>query len=194
MKKLIISSVLFMLILSLSATMVKAASEFELATKLKAVGTKYGASAADFTKLDRYLNENDVTAEEADKIIAKVDEAVAVMEQAGVTDVKQLNDEKKNQLKTIANQAAAVLDLSLTYTNKTVEVYDKTGKKLDVITGSTPGSTSNGTPAASATSAGITQNGKLVYTGNNYNVLLILASVVGVALVSLFIGKKVVKA
>ena len=92
------------------------------------------------------------------------------MENAGVTDYRELSREDKDALKTIANNAASVLGVTLTFKAGTVEVY-KDGKLIETITSST--------------------SGKLAYTGNNINTVLVVSSVAVVALAAaVVVGKK----
>ena len=119
MKKLATVTLLIVMLVAFLAGTVNAATESELLEYLSkdfTVGGKtISISAADKVKIERYLNENEVTAEQADSIIAKVDEAVAVLEKAGETDLTKLSQADKDKLVNIANSAASVLGLSISY-------------------------------------------------------------------------------
>lgn len=168
MKKLISIAILFVMVAMLATTMVNAATSSTLADDLYALGSKYGMTSADKVKIERYLADNPVTDEQANQVLAKAQEAVKVMEDAGVTDVKSLTTEQKNQLKSIANEAASIVGLTLTFKAGTVEIY-KDGKLIETIT---------------------FNNGKLAYTGNNVNLVLVVSSVAVVALATGFVVRK----
>lgn len=168
MKKLISIAILFVMVAMLATTMVNAATSSTLADDLYALGSKYGMTSADKVKIERYLADNPVTDEQANQVLAKAQEAVKVMEDAGVTDVTKLTNEQKNQLKTIANEAASIVGVTLTFKNGTVEVY-KDGRRIEVIT---------------------FRDGKLAYTGNNVNLVLVVSSVAVVALATGFVVRK----
>ena len=79
------------------------------------------------------------------------------------------NNGSKNQLKSKANEAASILGLTLTFKSGTVEVY-KNGKLIETL--------------------GVNNSGKLVYTGNNTNAILVVSSIVAVALTAGFVARK----
>lgn len=168
MKKLISIAILFVMVAMLATTMVNAATSNTLAGDLYALGSKYGMTSADKVKIERYLADNPVTDEQANQVLAKAQEAVKVMEDAGVTDVKSLTVEQKNQLKSIANEAASIVGLTLTFKKGSVEIY-KDGKLIETVTAT---------------------NGKLAYTGNNVNLVLVVSSVAVVALATGFVVRK----
>ena len=95
MKKTLTVAVLFVMLVSLLVTGVNAVSTSELVEKLYEMGQPYGITSADKVKLERFLSENPVSDSDANAILAKAEEAVAIMEEAGVTDVKQLTTEQK---------------------------------------------------------------------------------------------------
>ena len=75
MKKLV--SILMVIIMILGvASVVNATSSSELADKLYEIGKPYGFSNANKVRIERYLADNKVTDEEADKVVAKAEEAV----------------------------------------------------------------------------------------------------------------------
>ena len=164
MKRLATVTLLIVMAVAFLAGTVNAATESELLEYLSQEFTVGGEtvsiSEADKVKIERYLNENEVTAEQADAVIAKVDEAVAVLEAAGETDITKLSQEDKNKLMGIANDAASTLGLSLSYdaSTKTLSVY-KDGQLIE--------------------STSITSSEELVQTGmTNYVYIAILAVVV----------------
>ncbi len=161
MKKSLLISILTAVIVMACATLVNAATTATLADELYAKGKKYGMTSADKVKVERYLSENTVTDEQANAIVAKADEAIAVMEAAGTTDYRKLTDAQKDQVKSIANSAADIIDVKLVFKKNTVEIYNNAGKLIETIGNN---------------------NGKLAYTGNNVNVVLTTSVIAVIAL------------
>ena len=161
MKKSLLISILTAVIVMACATLVNAATTETLADELYAKGKKYGMTSADKVKVERYLSENTVTDEQANAIVAKADEAIAVMEAAGTTDYSKLTDAQKDQVKSIANSAADIIDVKLVFKKNTVEIYNNAGKLIETIGNN---------------------NGKLAYTGNNVNVVLTTSVIAVIAL------------
>ena len=161
MKKSLLISILTAIIVMACATLVNVATTATLADELYAKGKKYGMTSADKVKVERYLSENTVTDEQANAIVAKADEAIAVMEAAGTTDYRKLTDAQKDQVKSIANSAADIIDVKLVFKKNTVEIYNNAGKLIETIGNN---------------------NGKLAYTGNNVNVVLTTSVIAVIAL------------
>jgi len=161
MKKSLLISILTAVIVMACATFANAATTATLADELYSKGSKYGMTSADKVKIERFLSENTVTDEQANAIVAKADEAIAVMEAAGTTDYSKLTDAQKDKLKSIANSAAAIIDVKLVFKKNTVEIYDNAGKLIETIG---------------------QNNGKLAYTGNNVNVVLTTSVIAIIAL------------
>lgn len=170
MKKALSIAILFVMLVMLTLTGVQAATKATLADEVYAKLTPYGATASDKVKVERYLADNPVTDDEANTIIAKVDEAIAVMDAEGVKDYTKLSTEAKNKVKSIAQSAANTIGLTLTFKKGTVEVYNKEGKLIET--------------------ASLTNNGKLAYTGNNVNTILVVSSIAVIALAVTVVAKK----
>lgn len=168
MKKIISTLALAVVITVLAASMVMATTNSTIANDLYALGTKYGLTAADKVKLERYFTDHAVTDSQAEQIYAKAKEAVAVAEEAGVTDLTKLNADQKAKMEAKAKEAAAIAGVTLTFKNGTVEVY-KDGKKIEAITFT---------------------NGKLAYTGNSTNVVLAVSLISVAALATGIVVRK----
>lgn len=168
MKKTLTVVILFVMLVSLLATGVSAVSTDEMIEKVYNMAVPYGATSADKVKMERFFADNPITDEQADQIIAKAEEAVAVMQSAGVTSVKDLTVDQKNQLKSIANEAASIVGVSLVFKAGTVEIY-KDGKLVETLTSST---------------------GTLAYTGNTMNIVLVVSSIAIIALGTAVIARK----
>ena len=171
MKKSLVISILTAIIIMACATLVNAATTNTLADELYAKGKKYGMTTADKVKIERYLSENPVTEDQANSIIAKADEAISVMESAGTTNYDKLTTAQKEQLKSIANSAASVVDVKLVFKKGSVEIYNNAGKLIETVG---------------------QNNGKLAYTGNNVNVVLTTSVIAIFALAITVVTKRTV--
>lgn len=163
MKKVVSLLILFVVAISLT-TVVSATTASELADELYSMGEPYGVPESWKVKIERYVADNEVTDEQAEQIMAKAEEALQVLKDAGVNNYDELTDAQKNKVKSIANEAADILGLTLTIKKGTVEIY-KDGKLIDTIT-------------------------EPPYTGNNVNVVLVVSSVAVVALAAAFVARK----
>lgn len=166
MKKLLTISILAIALVLMAVTGVNATTNDNLAETLYNIGAKYGMTKADKVKIERYLADYPVTESEANAIVAKANEAAKVMDEAGVTDFSKLPKDKKAEIKTIANQAASIVGVTLTYKSGSVEIY-KNGKLIETVTNN---------------------NGKLAYTGNN--MVLVVSSIAVIALASVAVARK----
>ena len=171
MRKTIVISILFVTLIMLTLTGVQAASASTLANDLYSKLSAYGVTAADRVKIERYVSSNNVTDEQATEILAKADEAVAIMKEAGVTDVTKLSSTDKTKIQNIAQSAANVVGLTLNFKSGSVEVYDSNGKLIETIT---------------------SVNGKLAYTGNTVNTGVVVSSVAVIALAVAIITRKAI--
>ena len=158
MKKTLTIALLAIITIMALATGVNAATSSTLADELYAKGSKYGMTSADKVKIERYLKENPVTDAQANEILTKADEAVAVMEKAGVTNYDKLTKAQKNEIKSVATEAAKIVDLKLVFNKKSVAIYNK--------------------------------DGKLAYTGNVVNVVVLATTVVALVAVSAVVARK----
>ena len=168
MKKTLTIALLMVMLVAVFATVVNATTASELANKLYAKGSKYWVTASDKVKMERFLSENPVTDDEANKLLAKADEAIAVMEASGKTNYKDLTATEKSKLKTIANEAADILGVTLTFKKGSVEIY-KDGKLVETVT---------------------MNDGKLAYTGNNINTVLVVSTIAIIALAIAVVAKR----
>ena len=173
MKKTLTIALLVVMAIMAFATVVNAATTSTLADELYSKGAKYGMTSADKVKIERYLAENKVTDAQADKILAKADEAIAVMEKAGVTSYSKLTDSQKSEIKSIATEAAKEVDLKLVFKTRSVEIYNADGKLVETISNT---------------------NGKLAYTGNTLNIALVASGISIVAVAAVIARKKLVNA
>ena len=162
MKKTLTIALLAIITIMALATGVNAATSSTLADELYAKGSKYGMTSADKVKIERYLKENPVTDAQANEILAKADEAIAVMEKAGVTNYDKLTKAQKNEVKSI-------VDLKLVFNKKSVAIYNKDGKLVETVSNT---------------------NGKLAYTGNVVNVVVLATTVVALVAVSAVVTRK----
>lgn len=172
MKKIVTITMIFIMVVMLETTIVSAATKDSLVNDLYALTSKYGVTEADKVKAERFLTEYPITDEKANQIYAKATEAIKVLEDAGVTDVKklytQLTKQQKIKFEALCQETASLVGARLIYKNGTVEVY-KDGKKVEVF---------------------YFTDGKLAYTGNNMNIVLVVSSVAVIALATAYIVRK----
>ena len=169
MKKILSIALLVVMVVMALATGVNATTTETLAEELYAKGQKYGVTEADKVKIERYLADNPVTEEQANQIMAKAEEAVKIMEDAGVTNPAKLTKEKREELKTIAISAAESVDVKLVFKSGSVEIYNKEGKLVETATFNT---------------------GKLAYTGNSVNTVLVVSIIAIIALAITIVAKR----
>lgn len=169
MKKTLTVIALMMIITIISISGVYAATSSTLADDLYTKLSVYGMTTADKVKVERYLTDNPVTDEQANSILAKADEAINVIKSEGVTDVTKLSAEGKKKIQSIAQSAASQIGLTLTFSKDKVEIYNAEGKLIETIT--------------------LSNTGKLAYTGNNNNIVVV-SSLAVIALAVVFVAKK----
>lgn len=133
MKKLLVSIIILISILAASIACVKAESSdklidyasktFTINGKEKKLPTQY------LNSLKSYVKEYPVSDADADKIIAKSNEAIAVVNKEGVSDISKLSQAKKDEVKAIAEDIASIAGVTINYdyTDKTLSIY-KNGK------------------------------------------------------------------
>lgn len=167
MKKGLTIALAFVFVAMLALTQVSAATSSTLANDLYAKLSGYGLTSADKVKIERYVADNTITDEQANTILAKADEAVEVMKNAGVTDVKKLSTSDLSKVESIAQSAANTVGLNLTFSSNSVKVY-KDGKLIETVSST---------------------DGKLAYTGNSVNKILAVSSVLVLALTAGFVLK-----
>lgn len=115
---------------------------------------------ADIVRIERHLKQYPITASEEKKLEAKLDETIKVVNGGSL---HELSASQKTEIKRIANEAAAILDINLVFKSDRIDMY-KDGKWIETVY--------------------LRNNQLLVYTGNQTNTVAITATVV-VAIVAL---------
>lgn len=167
MKKLISILVLVIMIMGV-CSITFATTSSKLADEIYAIGKNYGMTEANRVRIERYLKENPVSDEVADKVLAKIKEGAAIFDSAKAGKYSSLTSSQKNQIISIANETASLLGLTLKFKSHDIEIY-KNGKLIEVAR---------------------YDGSKLIYTGNNVNSILVVSSVVVIALVAGFAFRK----
>ena len=167
MKK-IISIVITLLIVMLTIAPVVNAEpgEINLPADLYIIGSKYGMTENEKVKIQRYLQENQLSDQDCDRILALAKEADQIMIDHNTTDYKSLPSDVKAQLRSLAVQAADIAGVELEFTSDGINIY-KDGKLIESITESSVG--------------------RLAYTGKNVNSILIISTLAIVALGTIFV-------
>lgn len=133
MKKTLKIMVIAMLLI-LVATTVQAYTNDELVTYLTSsktiAGKSVSLSADEKGAVRKYLESNPLSDEDAEAVKNKVDAAIAIMDDAGVTDISKLSDADKDAIVSLANSAAEIagVTVSVDTAKKTVTVKDSKGK------------------------------------------------------------------
>lgn len=96
------------------------------------VGNKVMTLPAEYyNQAENYLKQDGVSISDEQKaqLTAKIDEATKVLQDNGTTDLASLPKTVRSQLVTLAQDAAKIVDLTLTYDNgsKTITIVDKAG-------------------------------------------------------------------
>lgn len=175
MKKFLRITFVLMAILLCTISVVNAATKDELVAYLsksfKVAGEEVKLSDSDILNVKKYLEQYPVSEGDADKIIAKVDEAVALVNKAGTTNLTKLSKAQKDELIKIAQEAASIAGATISYDNKdkVVTIY----KNGEVFTTRTLDS-------------------KFVQTGSNATMYVVIALVAVIA-VATVVGYRKIK-
>lgn len=135
MKKTLKIMVIAMLLI-LVATTVQAYTNDELVTYLTSsktiAGKSMSLSADEKGAVRKYLESNPLSDEDAEAVKNKVDAAIAIMDNAGVTDITKLSDADKDAIVALVNSAAEIagVTVNIDTAKKTVTVKDSKGKVL----------------------------------------------------------------
>ena len=169
MKKTLIVVIVAILALVLATTVVNATTESELVTYLTTSHTIAGKSvsltSAEIKQVKDYFDANDITDEQATYIKGKVDEAIAIMEAAGVSEVSKLSATDKQTIMSKAQEAAAKIGLSVN--TSTGVVTNTSGEVVFKL-----------------------REGKLVQTGANYVPYIVVAGLAIIAVAGVVVYKK----
>lgn len=160
MKKTIVLITLIIMMI-LSCTLVKATTSDNLADTLYNMGEKYGMTKEDKVRVERYVNEHEISDSDCNAIVAKAQEAVEIMERAGTTDFRKLSKEQQNKIKSIMVEAGQIINVKVVFKNYSIYLYDEDGKLIDAID--------------------LQNRGKYPYTGNQFNISIAIIILVTIA-------------
>jgi len=152
---------LFMLVAVLAmTTAVSASTTSDLIDYIEASDARPYLTDADIVRIERHLKQYPISESEEKQLEKKLDEAIKVVNGGSL---HKLTSAQKTELKNIANEAAAILDINLVFKTDRIDMY-KDGKWIETVY--------------------IRNNQLLVYTGNTTNKVAI-AGVTAVAIVAL---------
>ena len=162
--------VLLVMIIAVIAmtTAVSASTTSDLLDYIEKSDARSYLTDADMVRIEKHLKQYPITASEEKKLEKKLDEAIKVVNGGSL---HELSASQKTQIKDIANEAAAILDINLVFKADRIDMY-KDGKWIETVY--------------------LRDNKLLVYTGNTANTLIITATAV-VAIVALATAVYVVK-
>lgn len=130
-KVLILVTLMFMM-----TTSCFAATKEELLAYFKQTHVVSGKSitldAAQITKIENYLNQNEVSEQNADKIIADANEVISYMTRNNVSDPSKLSASQKEYVMGVVEDAGTAAGVSVTFDKATneMQIY-KDGKLLE---------------------------------------------------------------
>ena len=137
MKKLIALVLAGMIFLG-GAYSVSAKSEAELKAKFEETltlnGEKYGLSSGVIAMVERYLNEYEVSAEDADYIATRIDQAKAIIEKDGHPKFADFSQKNKEDLRVLVQEIDKNTSVSATCTKSSVIVKNSDGSTFAEVT------------------------------------------------------------
>lgn len=143
-------------------------------------GTKLIIRDADKVKVEKFFANNEMTDAQADQIKAIIDKGVALMNADGASEPNQLSSKaKKQELLSYAQEAAAVMGLTVSYdaTEERLDIY-KNGVLYDSLNWGVTESSKGSTESA------------LVQTGSTNYVYIVVAGIMLIAGIMLVISRK----
>ena len=143
-------------------------------------GTKLIIRDADKVKVEKFFANNEMTDAQADQIKAIIDKGVALMNADGASEPNQLSFKaKKQELLSYAQEAAAVMGLTVSYdaTEERLDIY-KNGVLYDSLNWGVTESSKGSTESA------------LVQTGSTNYVYIVVAGIMLIAGIMLVISRK----
>jgi len=124
--------VLFAALLFVGVTKVDAMSESELKDALTQTitinGSKYHVDAGTKTAIERYLNEYDVSASDADYINERINKAISILKSEGQSEASKLSASAKTRLKALVKEISDNTSVKATVTNGSVVVLTPSGE------------------------------------------------------------------
>lgn len=143
-------------------------------------GTKLIIRDADKVKVEKFFANNEMTDTQADQIKAIIDKGVALMNADGASEPNQLSSKaKKQELLSYAQEAAAVMGLTVSYdaTEERLDIY-KNGVLYDSLNWGVTESSKGSTESA------------LVQTGSTNYVYIVVAGIMLIAGIMLVVSRK----
>ncbi len=122
----------------LVGTNVSAMTKQDLKSKLTntyTIGEKEISAPANMvTELERYLNKYDLSSTDCDYIASKFDEALAIVQEVGVTNYTALSDSAKSKLTSIVSDISKNTSVKVTLTKGgKLTVYESDGKTVFTV-------------------------------------------------------------
>ena len=143
-------------------------------------GTKLVIRDADKVKVEKFFANNEMTDTQADQIKAIIDKGVALMNADGASEPNQLSSKaKKQELLSYAQEAAAVMGLTVSYdaTEERLDIY-KNGVLYDSLNWGVTESSKGSTESA------------LVQTGSTNYIYVVVAGIMLIAGIMLVVSRK----
>lgn len=94
--------------------------------------TKYSLSDEDKVLVERYLEQNEVSSDDADFIALRVDKAIEIIKKEGNVEFKKFSQATKNKLKALVTEISENTSVNATLTKDSLIVYNEDGSKVEV--------------------------------------------------------------
>ncbi|MFC4770812.1 hypothetical protein [Enterococcus hermanniensis] len=134
-------------------------------------GKTFNLRASDIAQAENHLKQNDISASEANQVIAQIQQARALIASSGV-DVSNINSiedlikalplDIKNQLKDVITQAANILGLSISFNQNGFTINGSNGTN-----GADGANGSNGTNGTNGSNGTSTSGSSIVYSSGS---------------------------
>lgn len=147
----------------------------ELNTTVTMNGVEKSLPVDYINQAENYFNTVEITEDEANQIVAGIEDAKSYLESTGASNFKSLSSEQIDTLVSMSQSTVAVVDLTLSYTKSTgaVSIVDNSGNTVFTAT------------VSSFNGNGGTSNNTIKTTGADFNIPGVVAVAgVGILLVS----------
>ncbi len=130
------SLLLIIMVVFFSFTGVKAKTEEELkkilTQSIKVGKATFALSDDEKVLVERYLEQNEVSSEDADFIAVRVDKAISIIKAEGHVEFKNFSQSSKDKLKALVSEISENTSVKATVTKNSLIVYNQDGTKVEV--------------------------------------------------------------
>ena len=135
MKK--IGYMLFILLVFFCSSSVSAMTKEELKAKIRngfeVNGETIKLESSQIVEVERYLDNNEIKEEDIGFISAKIDEAVDIMEESGVSSISELPSDKEDKIMSLVTEVSEKTDIKVSLSKNSVTIYNSDGTMFTKI-------------------------------------------------------------